>query len=118
MEEMIAVCGMMCTKCPVYRATQANDDAARDQVVEQWTKQYGMSLTRGDINCDGCKADSGRLFGHCQKCSMRSCADEKSLSSCALCTDYPCKDLEAFHQMVPIAKRTLEKMPARTQESN
>ena len=33
MAEMIAYCGLVCTACPAYIATQANDRAALEQVA-------------------------------------------------------------------------------------
>ena len=54
METMVAYCGIMCSKCPVYLATQADDDKAREDVVKLWSKQYGMNIKPEDANYDGC----------------------------------------------------------------
>ena len=37
---MIAFCGLICTDCPAYLATQADDDSARKKVAEQWREAY------------------------------------------------------------------------------
>ncbi len=51
---MIAYCGMDCSKCEGYLATQANSDAKRKEVAEKWTVQLcdGVreSLMRPDVN--------------------------------------------------------------------
>ena len=39
MENPIAYCGLDCSQCPTYLATQADDDQQRAAVVEQWSKQ-------------------------------------------------------------------------------
>jgi len=37
---MIAYCGMNCSKCDGYLATQADSDEKRKDVAEKWTAQY------------------------------------------------------------------------------
>ena len=32
MDKMIAYCGIVCTECPAFEATQKNDDAKRKKV--------------------------------------------------------------------------------------
>ena len=110
MEEMIAYCGIICSKCPVYKATQADDDQAREEVAKLWSKQYGMNITPEDANCDGCLQINGRLFSHCRVCGIRSCGMEKKVSTCADCADYSCEQLKLFHSIAPHAGRMLEKL--------
>ena len=43
-------------------------------------------------------------------CSIRACAQEKHHDHCGECSDYACAALENFHLMVPIAKKSLEKL--------
>jgi len=110
METMIAYCGIICTKCPVYLATQANDDKAREDVVKLWSKQYGIHMSVEDANCDGCHTAGGRLIGHCRVCGIRACGMEKKVNTCADCADYACEQLKAFHSVAPHAGRMLEKL--------
>ena len=35
---MIAYCGLDCSKCGAFLATQANDDALRAKTSEEWSK--------------------------------------------------------------------------------
>jgi hypothetical protein len=62
MDKMIAYCGIVCTECPAFIATQQNDDAKRKQVAETWSKQYKMTVKAEDINCDGCTSGGKRLL--------------------------------------------------------
>ena len=39
---------------------------------------------------------------------MRKCGLPQNLTSCALCTDYPCETLANFLNQVPPAKANLE----------
>ncbi|HNZ65113.1 MAG TPA: DUF3795 domain-containing protein [Smithella sp.] len=112
METMIAYCGIICTKCPVYLATQADDDKAREAVAQRWSTQYGLHIKPRDAICDGCLKMDGRLFSHCRVCGIRACGMEKKVSTCAACADYACAQLKAFHSVAPHAGRMLEKLRA------
>jgi hypothetical protein len=110
MDKMIAFCGIHCSECPVYLVTQKNSDVMREKVLKLWSKQYNMELSIEDINCQGCKTDGNQLFAHCKKCDIRSCAQEKRIDSCIKCNSYPCKQIEDFFSIVPIARDNLEKL--------
>jgi hypothetical protein len=97
MEPGIAFCGVACGDCPAYIATQAGDPAALEQVLVEWRAYFkAPHLVVADIVCDGCQTRGGRLNGYCQHCAIRPCALERSLSSCALCDEYACAQLERF----------------------
>jgi hypothetical protein len=113
MESVIAYCGIICSKCPAYIATQEDDDKARADVAKLWSKQYRADIKPQDINCDGCLQTKGRLFGHCRVCGIRGCGMGKKVSTCAACADYACEQLKAFHSVVPHAGRMLEKLRAK-----
>ncbi|MGD0279139.1 MAG: DUF3795 domain-containing protein [Smithella sp.] len=110
METMIAYCGIICSKCPVYLATQADDDKAREGVAKLWSEQYGMDIKPQDANCDGCLSRGGRLFSHCRSCAIRVCGMDRKVSTCAVCADYACGKLKDFHAVAPHAGRLLEKL--------
>jgi len=112
MDQMIAYCGLDCGRCPALEATRKDDDAERAGVAEMWSKEFGADLTAADINCDGCTADSDRLFSHCRVCEIRACGRDRGLVSCATCDDYGCEKLTKFHDMVPEAKKNLEHIRA------
>ena len=107
--KMIAYCGIVCTECPAFEATQKNDDAKRREVAEAWTKQYNMSIKPEDVNCDGCKSE-GKRFGYCNICQIRKCALGRGVENCAYCGEYACDNLTSFISMVPHAKTTLEEI--------
>jgi hypothetical protein len=114
MTQMIAYCGLTCSDCPAYLATQADDDAARKRVAAEWREAFeAPNLTAADINCDGCLTQDGRHFGHCQECPIRPCAVERGLVNCAHCADYEtCGHLAEFFNMAPEAKTTLNQIRA------
>ncbi len=111
MEKIIAYCGLVCSECPAYLATQQDDNAARKKVAELWAKQFNMPMKPEDINCDGCTTSEGkRHVGHCHICEIRKCAKGRVVVNCAYCDDYGCQKLTQFFTMAPHAKATLEKV--------
>lgn len=108
MSDMTACCGILCSKCDAFIATSSDDDAKRAKTAELWSKQYGMAVKPEEINCDGCRPDSSRLFSHCQVCEIRKCARDKAVANCAHCDDYACEKLEGFFKMVPDAREKLD----------
>lgn len=112
MEEMIAYCGITCTECPAYLATQNDDDEERKRVAETWSKQYQADIKIEDIACDGCLLGHTRYFSHCSVCEIRACATGKGMQNCAYCDDFACETLTSFFQLVPEAKATLEAIRA------
>ncbi len=110
MEEMTAFCGLACHECPALLATKDNDDEKRAEVAQLWSKQFKADLKPEHINCEGCHSDGGRLFGHCHTCEIRKCGLEKKVANCAHCSDYSCGKLNDFFNMMPDAKKQLDKI--------
>ena len=77
MEGMMAYCGLTAA-CPAYLATRSDDDAERAKVAKMWTKLFKFEFKPEHINCDGCRAEGGRLFGHCTTCAVRLCGMDKN----------------------------------------
>jgi hypothetical protein len=99
MNEMIGYCGSTCLGCQIFLATREKDDQKKNQIREeiaQYIKElYGEEIKPQDISdCDGCKADSGRLFSGVEDCYMRKCARTKQIEVCTDCEEYPCEELE------------------------
>lgn len=109
MERMIAYCGLVCTECPGYIATQADDRAALEQVAAQWREEFDApDITAESVICDGCLGAKGRKCSHCFECAIRACAMEQTVVNCAHCDDYGCDKLERFFGFVPKARSRLD----------
>lgn len=106
-EKMIAYCGLDCSKCLAYIATQADDDRLRVDCASKWSTEYKSNIKPESINCDGCKSD-GRKFSICHTCGIRKCASEKGVDNCSVCEDYACRNLKDFWTIAPSIKTTLE----------
>jgi len=107
-KKMIAKCGLVCSECPAYIATQKNDDTLRAETAKKWSEMFKADIKPSDINCDGCQSEGQRLFSYCQTCEIRKCAREKNLATCADCPDYSCEKLDKFLAQVPEARKVLE----------
>ena len=110
MREMIAFCGLVCTNCPTYLATQADDDEARRKTVLFYEKKFGFKLKTEDINCDGCLSVGGKLIGYCHSCEIRKCAINKDVTHCVNCDEQPCEKLLKFHEFSSDAKTAYESL--------
>ncbi|UCD05185.1 MAG: DUF3795 domain-containing protein [candidate division WOR-3 bacterium] len=99
MEEMIAYCGLVCTGCPAFIATQNNSEEERQRVVEKWSSEQ-YPLEAKDINCDGCLSSGGRLLKFCHECEVRACGFERGVENCAHCDDFACSKLEKLYSMI------------------
>ncbi|MBU2565332.1 MAG: DUF3795 domain-containing protein [Candidatus Thermoplasmatota archaeon] len=108
MGKMIAYCGIICTECLSYIATQTKNNELLVKTAECWSKEFGVTCTPEDISCDGCKSDSVRLCNHCSECKIRECCKNKGLENCAYCCGYICNELNKFFKWVPEAKATLD----------
>jgi hypothetical protein len=118
METLIAYCGLTCDTCPIHLATFEQDKSRqqvmRESIAEQCSKLYGMNLLPGNIaDCDGCRADTGRIFSGCLDCEIRKCASKKNIDSCAFCIDYACEILKKHFSLDPGAKIRLEEIRQR-----
>ena len=109
-EKMIAFCGIGCSDCPTFLATQKNDDKMREETAKKWSEMFHADIKPGDINCDGCTSQSTRLFSYCGMCEIRKCGKEKQVKNCAYCDEYPCEKLSTFLKNAPEAKATLEEI--------
>jgi hypothetical protein len=108
MNQITAFCGLICSECGAFIATQNDDDEKRAEVARLWSQQYQADLKIEDINCDGCTKDSRRHIGHCRVCEIRKCGKQKNVENCAFCDEYVCQRLSRFFKMVPDARRHLD----------
>jgi hypothetical protein len=107
-EKMIAMCGIVCTDCGAYIATQKNDNKLRKEVADKWnkapwSKKYDREFTPEDINCDGCLSERAN-----PGCEIRKCGRGKGVLNCAYCSEYACDRLDKYFQSAPAAKKTLD----------
>ena len=54
---LIGACGLTCSECSAYIATQANDAEGIARTIEEWRVQHGGDFKPEDVWCDGCMTD-------------------------------------------------------------
>jgi hypothetical protein len=91
-EKMIAFCGIVCSDCRAFVATQTNDRELKGKVARAWSTKE-EPLKPEDMDCDGCPTTGRRLATFCATCEVRSCGLQRSVKNCAYCDEYPCVKL-------------------------
>ena len=95
-ERLVAVCGLYCGACPMYLATQSNDEQRIQALLDRFSSGP-MQLKREDILCDGCIGD-GRIASFCRRCDIRACpTDKTNVTRCSDCPDFPCSRITDFN---------------------
>ena len=98
-DRIIAYCGLVCTGCPAYIATQADDQASLEQVAAQWREEFNApDITVESVICDGCLTDDGRLIAVVVNCDVRNCSLDQEVANCAHCEEYACDTLDALFE--------------------
>lgn len=109
MDPVVACCGLVCSGCPAYIATQADDADALEGVALRWREEYNApDITVESVICDGCMVESERHCGHWHECDIRACGVSRNVTNCAHCSDYICDRLDSFFGFVPDARTVLE----------
>ena len=111
--KIVAHCGIVCSDCTAYIATQSGERPALERVAAQWKKEYNLAqVTVEDVTCDGCLGEGGRKGSHCAECDIRACAVARGVANCAHCPDYACDKLERFFGFAPGTRAVLDQIRA------
>jgi hypothetical protein len=110
-DRIVAYCGLICSDCSAYIATQADDQSALERVAAEWKEEYNLAeVTITDVTCDGCIDEKGRKGAHCFECEIRACGLARGVVNCAHCPDYACEKLESFFGYVPGARAVMNEI--------
>lgn len=91
-KQFAAVCGLYCPGCTLYiGSTEEPERLART------AGRFNVSIE--EARCYGCRSDKRSFY--CQACEIKKCADERGLTFCAFCDEYPCTMLKEFQAQLP-----------------
>jgi hypothetical protein len=115
MQSMIAFCGLSCSTCQIHLATAETDfirkKLMRTSIADFLAENYKMKIQPQEItDCDGCRAETGRLFSGCRGCEIRICALGKSIENCACCSEFACDKLREIFRTEAGARCRLEEI--------
>ncbi len=88
-----AICGLFCSSCMIYLATQKNDTIKLQYFAEK------LNTSVDQVRCNGCRSDV--LTTYCKNCYMKKCSSEKMISFCSECDEYPCNYIKEFQKQMP-----------------
>jgi hypothetical protein len=112
-DRLISACGLECSDCAAYIATQKDDAKAVSAVAAKWSQLFDASVADDAVWCDGCMTGRDRLCANAEECDVRACVRKRGLDTCAACGDYACDKLEQLLAVVgPGARETLESLRA------
>ncbi len=108
-EEIIAFCGLVCTECPAYIATQTGNRKMIIKTARGWSTKDNK-IDPDDIVCNGCLAIDKQQNVFCRSCKARSCGFERGVKNCSYCGEYPCNALEELWDIIntPEARQKLD----------
>jgi hypothetical protein len=106
--EEVTYCGLYCGLCASRRRIPQQAATLRETLrKEGYDRGYfdipglneiiatfwkGLNLL-ADTPCLGCRAGGGN-----PGCAIRACAQERGVTACPLCADFPCQRLEALRR--------------------
>jgi len=109
-DKIIAYCGLVCSDCDAYIATQADDQAALERVAAKWRQEYNApGITVESVLCDGCLTGE-RKCSHCAECDVRACGIARGVVNCAYCPEYACDKLQRYFGFAPQMRVTLDEI--------
>lgn len=105
----LSPCGIDCSTCIAYIATQTDDTATKQKMAEDYKAKFKLEKTLAELECDGCN-QTGRHIGFCAECSIRQCSTAQGYATCAECADFPCEKGEFIWTTNSQSKARLEEL--------
>ena len=91
-KRIVGFCGIVCSDCGAFIATQRNDTELKKEVARSWSTEE-EKVTPEDISCQGCSATGESLMRFAEACTVRRCGYDRKVENCAHCDEFPCVTL-------------------------
>jgi hypothetical protein len=101
-DQKISFCGDVCTECPRYVATIANDNNALKSIAELWFK-LGFRpkvVDPEEIKCLGCSKEMACSNG------INDCEQLETIMNCGECDSFPCEKINAVFEKTDTVNKT------------
>ena len=85
-DQIIAYCGIDCSKCDAYIGTKNNDQDLLTKTAAYWSKLNGVTITPEQLHCEGCRMDGIKTVFCSSLCAIRLCATSKKCETCGDCS--------------------------------
>lgn len=90
---IIAVCGLNCAECDIYRA--AHDPALAQRLAEAFRARGHADAVPEWFACSTCRGEPDKRWSG--TCWIRQCCvQERGHDSCSACADFPCERLQTW----------------------
>lgn len=105
--KIIAVCGLNCSKCDIFEAT--NNPKIAQQISDWFKEEKDTEVKIENIRCFGCKGDREKHWS--PDCwILNCCVDKKELEFCYECEDFPCSKLNEWAKRSNRYTKALEQL--------
>ena len=91
--QVIGACGLKCSECQAFKATQANDLEKLTELAKSWGKAENP-LTVEDMRCNGCMSDV--VYKGARSCGIRVCAVDHKVVNCGGCSEFACDKVKGL----------------------
>jgi hypothetical protein len=93
-EYKIGFCGDVCSECPRYIATMANDISELEKIAELWYRLgfRDQILPPDQLKCLGCERNKPCSHG------ITSCEHLNGIGNCGECPVFPCLKIDTVFQ--------------------
>jgi hypothetical protein len=105
-DKKISFCGDVCTECPRYVATMANDTDALKKFAELWYRLGFRNevVSPEDLKCTGCNRTMACSNG------INNCEHLYGIDNCGECDHFPCDKIKAVFRKTEAAYANCRKV--------
>jgi len=91
---ILSICGDICSECPRYLATLANNEEELTRLAKQWFQLgfHDREVTPEEIKCTGCSKQKPCSY------NLNSCIHLEGISNCGECNLFACEKLETVFE--------------------
>ncbi len=103
----LSYCCIRCDEqCEIFAATKNNDQQSKARIASRWSEKFGKAFKSQDVACYGCKAENMPVSYYATLCSLRKCARDRRVITCAHCDDFPSCQKDSWTKWPSLREKT------------